>query len=80
MLRKASADGKLPVEALLKLQKEKDAQSISVSTVDGWRLGETVDFILFKVDSDKKIILKRRNGSALSTQLSSNGNYNISLG
>lgn len=56
MLRKASADGKLPVEALLKLQKEKDAQSISVSTVDGWRLGETVDFILFKVDSDKNII------------------------
>ena len=48
MLRKASADGKLPTEALLKLQKEKDAQSISVSTVDGWRLGETVDFILFK--------------------------------
>lgn len=56
MLRKASADGKLPVEALLKLQKEKDAQSISVSTVDGWRLGETIDFILFKVDSDKNII------------------------
>lgn len=56
MLRKASADGKLPTEALLKLQKEKDAQSISVSTVDGWRLGETVDFILFKVDSDQEII------------------------
>ena len=52
MLRKVSADGKMPAKAILTAQKEKGAQSISVSTVEGWRVGEVQDFIIFTTDSE----------------------------
>ncbi len=52
MLRKVSADGKMPAKAILTAQKEKGAQSISVSTVEGWRIGEVQDFIIFTTDGE----------------------------
>ncbi len=52
MLRKVSADGKMPAKAILTAQKEKGAQSISVSTVEGWRVGEVQDFIIFTTDGE----------------------------
>ena len=52
MLRKVSADGKIPAKAILTAQKEKGAQSISVSTVEGWRVGEVQDFIIFTTDGE----------------------------
>lgn len=52
MLRKVSADGKIPAKAILTAQKEKGAQSISVSTVEGWRAGEVQDFIIFTTDGE----------------------------
>ena len=56
MFRKASADGKIPADARLTAQKEKGAQSISVSTVDGWRIGEEQDFVMYEINSDNEII------------------------
>lgn len=52
MLRKVSADGKMPAKGILTAQKEKGAQSISVSTVEGWRIGEAQDFIIFTTDGE----------------------------
>ena len=52
MLRKVSADGKMPAKGILTAQKEKGAQSISVSTVEGWRIGEVQDFIIFTTDGE----------------------------
>lgn len=52
MLRKVSADGKMPAKTILTAQKEKGAQSISVSTVEGWRVGEVQDFIIFTTDGE----------------------------
>jgi C1q domain len=52
MLRKVSADGKMPAKAILTAQKEKGAQSISVSTVEGWRIGEVQDFIIFTTNGE----------------------------
>ena len=52
MLRKVSADGKMPAKAIVTAQKEKGAQSISVSTVEGWRIGEVQDFIIFTTDGE----------------------------
>lgn len=52
MLRKVSADGKMPAKAILTAQKEKGAQSISVSMVEGWRVGEVQDFIIFTTDGE----------------------------
>lgn len=52
MLRKVSADSKIPAKAILTAQKEKGAQSISVSTVEGWRIGEAQDFIIFTTDGE----------------------------
>ena len=56
MLRKASADGKIPADARLTSQKEKGAQSISVSTVEGWRIGEEQDFVIYEVNSNNEVI------------------------
>lgn len=56
MLRKASADGKIPANARLTSQKEKGAQSISVSTVEGWRIGEEQDFVIYEVNSNNEVI------------------------
>ena len=56
MLRKASADGKIPADARLTSQKEKGAQSISVSTVEGWRIGEEQDFVIYEVISNNEVI------------------------
>ena len=56
MFRKSSADGKIPADARLTAQKEKGAQSISVSTVDGWRIGEEQDFVMYEVNSDNEVI------------------------
>ena len=56
MLRKASADGKKPADARLTSQKEKGAQSISVSTVEGWRIGEEQDFVIYEVNSNNEVI------------------------
>lgn len=56
MFRKSSADGKIPADARLTAQKEKGAQSISVSTVDGWRIGEEQDFVMYEINSDNEVI------------------------
>ena len=62
MLRKASAKGELPASAKLTSQKERGAQNLSISTVDGWLIGEEQDFVIFETDSNNDIV----SGSATS--------------
>ena len=56
MLRKASAKGELPASAKLTSQKERGAQSLAISTVDGWLIGEEQDFVIFETDSNNDIV------------------------
>ena len=56
MLRKASAKGELPASAKLTSQKERGAQNLSISTVDGWIIGEEQDFVIFETDSNNDIV------------------------
>lgn len=56
MLRKASAKGELPASAKLTSQKERGAQNLSISTVDGWLIGEEQDFVIFETDSNNDIV------------------------
>lgn len=56
MLRKASADGKIPASAKLTSQKERGAQNLAISTVDGWLIGEEQDFVIFETDSNNDIV------------------------
>lgn len=56
MLRKASAKGELPASAKLTSQKERGAQNLAISTVDGWLIGEEQDFVIFETDSNNDIV------------------------
>nr|DAX68899.1 MAG TPA: hypothetical protein [Caudoviricetes sp.] len=56
MLRKASAKGELPAAAKLTSQKERGAQNLAISTVDGWLIGEEQDFVIFETDSNNDIV------------------------
>ena len=56
MLRKASAKGELPASAKLTSQKERGAQNLAISTVDGWLIGEEQDFVIFETDSNDDIV------------------------
>lgn len=56
MLRKASAKGELPASAKLTSQKERGAQNLAISTVDGWIIGEEQDFVIFETDSNNDIV------------------------
>ena len=56
MLRKASAKGELPASAKLTSQKERGAQNLVISTVDGWLIGEEQDFVIFETDSNNDIV------------------------
>lgn len=56
MLRKASAKGELPASAKLTFQKERGAQNLAISTVDGWLIGEEQDFVIFETDSNNDIV------------------------